>query len=163
MVQTNVGERLFSRREYSQKQSLLIAPPSGRGARTQDHLELCHIFFYPSCLSCRIYIISHVLGTIQPRCSFSSRSINHMPFVVVEYGRLLVSPDNSASLPQQHSTGVDDEKTSKGTHPVLFSQRILPHHKRRYLHPSPVSGLFHRTVEGKKKKQGADRWVRMEK
>jgi len=31
---------------YSQKQSLLIASPAGRGVRTLDHLEDCHIFFF---------------------------------------------------------------------------------------------------------------------
>jgi hypothetical protein len=31
--------QINSNGELAQKQSLLIAPPSGRGARTQDHLE----------------------------------------------------------------------------------------------------------------------------
>ena len=39
MVQTNVGDRLCDMQGDSQKQSMLIAPPFGRGARTQDHLE----------------------------------------------------------------------------------------------------------------------------
>ena len=62
----------------------------------------------------------------------------------------MVSPDiHSASL--LSSTVADDERTSKGTHPVLFT-RILPLHKRRYLRP-PVSGP-HKAVG----KQGG-RWL----
>jgi hypothetical protein len=44
MVQTNVGEYLCNTRGDTQKQSMLIAPPFGRGARTRDHLEVLTSF-----------------------------------------------------------------------------------------------------------------------
>ena len=121
------------RREYSQKQSLLIAPPSGRGARTQDHLELCYIFpFFPIVSSLVVFTLSHVLGTTQPNYLFSSCSIN----VCLASFWILIDFVNSESnysfsLPSC-SMVVDDERTSKGTHPIPFI-RILPLHKRRCL------------------------------